>query len=162
MAVVYGLVHILSGKTYVGCTGGRKIAKRKYNKTVESLLAKRFREHRCWLNAGKHSEPILQKDWVADGEKAFKMVILEELSKYPLPAEKREAELRWMKKFEIDGLLYNTYKEAFNFTTEATKAGIEASRTAGRWHKGVPKDHGKKISEGKRRARIQKQLKDIV
>jgi hypothetical protein len=165
MAVIYGLVHITSGKTYVGCTGGRKTAKRKYNKTSESLLAKRFREHRCLLNANKHSEPQLQKDWLTDGEKAFKMEVLERLQEYPSASEKREAELRWMKKFEADGKLYNTYKESFGFKPEATKAGIEASRTAGRWRNGVPTDHGKKISDGKRRAkraRIWRQLKDIV
>jgi hypothetical protein len=159
MAVVYGLVHIPSGMTYVGCTGGRKTAKRKYNKTVTSLLAKRFREHRCLLRANEHNEPKLQKDWLKHGEQSFKMVVLEELGEYPTPSVKREAELRWMSKFEAKGLLYNTYKEAFAFTKEATKTGIEASRTAGRWHKGVPKDHGRKISEGKRRARELRNLK---
>lgn len=162
MAVVYGLVCVLSGKTYVGCTSGRKTAKRKYNKTVESLLAKRFREHRCLLNANKHSEPELQKDWLIHGEQSFKMVLLEELSDYPPPSVKRRAELKWMAKFERKGLLYNTYKEAFAFTKEATKAGVEASRIAGRWHNGVPKDHGRKISEGRRRARELRQLNEIV
>jgi hypothetical protein len=161
MAVVYGLVHLPSGKTYVGCTGGTPTAKRKY-KPTESRLAKRFREHRCLLNAGKHAEPSLQADWLKDGEKVFTMVLLEQLGDYPAPPEKREAELRWMKKFEDQGLLYNTYKESFSFTKEATKAGIEASRTAGRWHKGVPKDHGAKISLGKRRAKLLRQSKDIV
>ena len=162
MAVIYGLVHVPSGMTYVGCTSGRKTAKRKYNKTVTSLLAKRYREHRCLLNANKHSEPRLQKDWFADGEQSFKMVVLEELGEYPPPSVRREAELRWMCQLEAKEFLYNTYKESFSFTKEATKAGIEASRTAGRWHKGVPKDHGRKISEGKRKARELRQLNEIV
>jgi hypothetical protein len=162
MTVVYGLVHLPSGRVYVGCTGGRPTAKRKYNKTQTSLLAKRFREHRCLLNAGTHSEALLQADWLKDGEAVFKMVVLEELGEYPEPSKKREAELRWMKKFEDEGLLYNIYKESFAFTKEATEAGIEASRTAGRWHKGVPNDHGRKISEGKKRAKLLRQLKDIV
>lgn len=162
MAVVYGLVHIPSGMTYVGCTGGRKTAKRKYNKNVISLLAKRYREHRCLLNAGTHSEPKLQQDWLVYGEGAFQVVILQELGEYPPPSAKRKAELEWMCQYEAKGLLYNTYKEAFAFTKEATKAGIEAARTAGRWHKGVPKDHGRKISEGKRKARELRQLKEIV
>jgi hypothetical protein len=161
MAVVYGLVNTFTGKTYVGCTSGRPTAKRHY-KSEESKLAKRFREHRCLLNAGTHSEPTLQKDWVIDGSAAFKMKMLEVLAPFPPASVKREAELRWMFHFEAKGLLYNTYKEAFAFTKEATKAGIEASRTAGRWHKGVPKDHGKKISEGRRKARILRQLNEIV
>lgn len=153
MAVVYGLVNVCTGKVYVGCTSGRQTAKRHY-KAVESKLAKRFREHRCLLNAGTHKEPELQKDWLIDGPAAFKMVVLETLALFPAATVKREAELKWMAFYRAKGLLYNTYKEAFSFTAEATKAGIEASRTAGRWHKGVPKDHGKKISEGKRRARM--------
>jgi len=162
MAVVYGLVNLRTGKTYVGCTGGRPTAVRKYNKSVDSLLAKRFREHRCLLNAGTHSEPELQKDWVRYGPLAFKMKMLEALPLFPPAAVKREAELKWMAHYENRGLLYNTYKEAFAFTKEATKAGIEASRTAGRWHNGVPKDHGKKISIGKRRARMLRRLNEIV
>jgi hypothetical protein len=162
MAVVYGLVHVPSGKTYIGCTGGRINARRKYNNSLKSLLSKRFREHRCLLNAGKHAEPTLQSDWRIYPESEFQIVSLEELGDYPAPSVKREAELRWMQVYEARGLLYNTYKEAFSFTKEATKAGIEASRSAGRWHNGVPDDHGRKISEGRRRARMLRQSKEIV
>lgn len=160
MAVVYGLVHILSGRTYVGCTSGRPNSKRVY-KGTQSKLAKRFREHRCLLNAKNHSEPVLQKDWLRDGPSAFRMVVLEETSSNVV-AVKREAEIRWMRKLEVEGLLYNAYKQSFNFTPEATKAGIEASRIAGRWHNGVPVDHGRKISKGKRKARMLRQRNEIV
>jgi len=163
MAVVYGLLNTVTNKVYVGCTGGRKTAQRKYNKTIASLIAKRFREHRCALRAGGHAEPELQQDWVRYGEQAFKMVLLEDLGElYPTAPEKRAAELRWMKVYEEKGLLYNTYKISFDFTKEATRAGIEASRTAGRWRNGVPADHGRKISEGKRRARELRQFNKIV
>ncbi|HET9285702.1 MAG TPA: hypothetical protein VFR24_27435 [Candidatus Angelobacter sp.] len=161
MAVVYGLVNTITGKAYIGCTGGRPNPKREY-KAVSSKLAKRFREHRCLLNAGTHKEPELQKDWQIYGSQVFKMEVLEELDKFPSAAVKREAELRWMAEYESKGLLYNVYKEAFAFTEAATKAGIEASRHVGRWRNGVPADHGKKISEGRRRARKLRQLKDIV
>lgn len=163
MAIVYGLLNTVSNKIYIGCTGGRETAKRKYNKTVASQVAKRFREHRCTLRAGIHAEPELQKDWVKYGEQAFKMIILEELDgKYPSAPEKREAELKWMRKYGDQGLLYNTHKISFGFTKEAMQAGIEASRTAGRWHNGVLADHGKKISEGKRKARELRRLNKIV
>ena len=152
-ALVYGLINLKSGKVYVGCTSGRPNAKRQYLKN-ESKLAKRFREHKSLLNSKKHSEPKLQKDWLESGPDEFKIILLEEVGENVSASKKREAELKWMKKYEDEGLLYNTYKESFSFTKEATKAGIEASRTAGRWHNGVPKDHGRKISEGKRRARI--------
>jgi hypothetical protein len=161
MAVVYGLENKRTGMTYVGCTSGRPTAKRHY-KTDDSKLAKRFREHRCLLNMGTHSEPKLQKDWYRYGQPVFRMIILEKLPDFPSAPVKREAELRWMAHFEAKGLLYNTYKEAFAFTKAATAAGIEASRMAGRWHNGVPADHRKKISEGKRRARRLRQLNEIV
>jgi len=160
MAVIYGLVNVATRMTYVGCTAGK--------------LAKRFREHRCLLNNNKHSEPILQKDWTNYGSNAFSMEVLEQLPEAPVTAQKREAELRWMAKLEAEGLLYNTSKLSFQPSPEATRKGIEASRTAGRpvspegrlkrrlSQLGVPKNHGHKISETKRKNRLLRKSDEIV
>lgn len=160
MAVIYGLVNVASRMTYVGCTAGK--------------LTKRFREHRCLLNNNKHSEPILQKDWSNYGSNAFVMEVLEELPQNAVVSEKREAELKWMAKLETEGLLYNTRKNSFQPSPEATRKGIEASRIAGRpvspegrmkrrmAQLGVPKNHGHKISATKRKNRLLRQSDEIV
>ena len=148
MTVVYGLVHVASGRTYVGCTAGK--------------LAKRFREHRCLLNNGKHAERVLQNEWKLYGAEAFVMKVLEVLPGKPSAAQKREVELQWMCKLEKQGLLYNLNKMSFQVLPEAARKGREAARTAGRWHNGVPKDHGAKISAGIRRARRLRQSNEIV
>lgn len=160
MAVIYGLVHVASGRTYVGCTAGK--------------LMKRFREHRCLLNNNKHKEPILQKEWTTYGPEAFRIENLEQLVLGASTDQKREAELRWMKKLEAEGLLYNLSKVSFNFTAAATRKGIEASRHVGRpvspegrlarriSQLGIPKNHGAKISATKRRNRLLRQTDEIV
>jgi len=148
MAVIYGLVHIASGRTLVGCT--------------KNKLQKRFREHRCLLRNGKHSEVILQKEWVLYGEQAFEMRILEDLPGERAASEKREAELRWMSMLESEGLLYNLKRVSFQPSTEAMLKGVENSRRVGRWRNGVPKNHGDKIRAGIRLGRILRQSNDIV
>ena len=89
MAVIYGLVHVASGRTYVGCTAGK--------------IQKRFREHRCLLNHGRHKEPVLQKEWTVYGPEAFRIEVLESLVEKAPKSVRREAELRWMKKLEDEG-----------------------------------------------------------
>lgn len=160
MAVIYGLVNVATRRTYIGCTAGK--------------LAKRFREHRCLLNNNKNSELVLQRDWANYGSNAFSMEVLEELPKDAVVSQKREAELRWMAKLEAEGLLYNTNKISFSLSPEATRKGIEASRTAGRpvspegrmkrrmAQLGIPKNHGAKISETKRRNRLLRKSDEIV
>lgn len=159
MAVIYGLVNVASRMTYIGCTAGK--------------LAKRFREHRCLLNNNKHSEPILQRDWTNYGSDGFRMDVLEELPKDAVVSQKREAELRWMAKLEAEGLLYNSNKLSFMPSPEATRKGIEASRTAGRpvspegrmkrrmAQLGIPKNHGAKISATKRRNRLLRRFDEL-
>jgi len=160
MAVIYGLVHVASGRTYVGCTAGK--------------LQKRFREHRCLLNNNKHKEPVLQKEWSIYGSEAFRIEILEQLEMLAPTFRKREAELRWMTKLESEGLLYNLSRVSFAPSPEAARKGIEASRTVGRpvspegrlkrrmAQLGIPKNHGAKISATKRRNRILRQSDEIV
>ena len=160
MAVIYGLVNVATGRVYVGCTAGK--------------LNKRFREHRCLLNNGKHNEQILQAEWATYGPDAFEIKVLEELAEKATVSQKREAELKWMRKLEEEGNLYNQNKTAFGFTKEATLKGIEASRFVGRpvspegrlkrrmAQLGIPKNHGAKISATKRRNRMLRQSDEIV
>jgi hypothetical protein len=159
MLVIYGIVHKDSGRTYVGCTS---------NKT------KRFREHHSLLNRGKHNETSLQFDWSLYGPSAFELVVFQELLEDATLREKRKAELEWLYKFKMQGLLYNRTMASFQFTPEATKKGIEASRTAGRpvspegrmkrrmAQLGVPKNHGHKISATKRLKRMLRLRDEIV
>jgi group I intron endonuclease len=159
MAVIYGLVHGESKRVYVGCTKGK--------------VAKRLREHRCLLRAGKHAEPELQRDWTAYGEQSFTMEVLEEIGD-PL-AERRTSEKRWMEHFKELGLLYNRNLCSFEVSPEAMAKGIEASRhvSGNRWtaeanekrrlaQLGKPKGQGAKISATKRARREARQAKEIV
>lgn len=145
MAVIYGLVHIPSGRVYIGCTKGKP--------------AKRLREHRCLLNQGKHNEPDLQRDWLKDGESAFKMKVLEQLPIGVSLTLKREAELRWMDCFRGLGLLYNQRRLSFQLTPEAMQRGVanahlkpgnrwtpEANEKRRRTQLGRKHDNGWKIS----------------
>jgi hypothetical protein len=159
MAVIYGLVHGESKRVYVGCTKGK--------------VAKRLREHRCLLKAGKHAEPELQRDWAAHGEQSFTMMVLEEVG--DSISDRRDAEKKWMKNFNDRGLLYNRNLCSFELSPEATAMGIEASRhvQGRRWtpeanekrrlaQLGKPKGQGAKISATKRAKREARQAKEIV
>lgn len=160
MVVIYGLVNVATGRTYVGCTAGK--------------LNKRFREHRCLLNNGKHNEQTLQVEWTLYGSCAYEIKVLEELAENATLPQKREAELRWMQRLDGEGILYNQNKTSFAFTKEATKKGIEASRTAGRpvspegrlkrrlSQLGISKNHGAKISATKRKNRMLRRSDEIV
>jgi group I intron endonuclease len=152
MAVIYGLVHIASGKMYVGCTAGKP--------------AKRFREHRCLLNNGKHTSAKIQAVWSLDGSEAFKFDILEDLGHNASFERRKAAEQRWIDAMDAKGLLYNAYRVAFSMPREVTQMGIEASRhvAGNRWtpeanekrrqaQLGKPKGHGAKISATKRARR---------
>lgn len=160
MAVIYGLVHVASGRTYVGCTAGK--------------LNKRLREHRCLLNNRKHNEPILQREWSLYGSEAFRIEILETLPNEATTIQKREAELRWMAMMETRGLLYNRAKISFQLTPEAIRKGVANAhiKPGNRWSPeanekrriaqlGIPKGHGAKISATKR-AKSQRADDEIV
>lgn len=149
MAIIYALIHAQSFKHYIGCTKGK--------------LAKRMREHRCLLNAGKHTCKPLQEDWTRYGESAFVAKIYDELPPDASLRDKRGRELYRMNALKDAGLLYNEHIVSFAPTPEATRKGIEASRhvAGNRWtpeanlkrslaQKGKPKGHGAKISATKR------------
>lgn len=147
MAVVYGIRNKLNGFVYVGCTSGR--------------LAKRMREHRCLLNAWKHTATQLQTDWHKHGPDCFEIVTLEMLPEGASVVTKRVRELYWMQFYSTT--LYNAFQNSFAPTKEAIAKGVEAAKgsTGNRWSPetnerrrlaqlGKPKGHGAKISATKR------------
>ena len=149
MVTIYALECGATGMGYVGCTAGK--------------LGKRMREHRCLLNQKKHTAARMQRDWDRYGSNAFYLKTLETLPPDSTVAVKREAELRWMAKYRLEGRLYNTNQTSFALSPEAIAKGVEASRTSigNRWSAeanlkrrlsqlGKPKGHGAKISATKR------------
>jgi len=147
MALIYGLMCIPSGKTYIGCTRAKP--------------QKRFREHRCWLRAGSHACAGLQKDWSEIGELGFRLVVLDVCHDDLI--SRREAELKWMDLYCHLGKLYNEHIISFRPSDEAIRKGVaNAHKEPGnRWtpevnekrrlaQLGKPKGHGAKISATKR------------
>jgi group I intron endonuclease len=152
MAMIYALKNKVTGKAYIGYTG---------------KLSKRFREHRCLLRNGKHSEWKLQDDWFIYGEENFTM---DEVQKVPDDAgleEKRSAELYWIDRMTSQGLCYNRNRVSFAVTEETWRKGQPiATRTEGRKRSpeanlkrrlaqlGIPKGHGAKISATKQSRKL--------
>ena len=148
MVTIYAIKCLVNGKAYIGCTAGS--------------LAKRMREHRCLLRAGKHKCSALQSDWKSYGEGAFFAFTHQGLSA-PTLEEKRVAEIRWMREYAAHGLLYNEHIISFRPCDEAIRNGVaNAQKNPGnRWSPeanekrrlaqlGKPKGHGAKISATKR------------
>lgn len=77
-AGIYRIVHVLSGKFYVGSAVN---------------LRQRWRDHRAKLRAGKHRNAKLQHAWNKYGEGAFKLEVVEILSDR---AGLIQAEQRWI------------------------------------------------------------------
>lgn len=153
MATVYALTCIEEDKAYIGCT--------------RSNLAKRFREHRCLLRAGRHTCRALQTAWIRF-EGAFVMQAIatcgDEL------AERRAAELEAMQAHA--SRLYNEEQNSFQPTEEAIRKGVaEAVKVEGRKHSpeanekrrmaqlGKPKGHGAKISATKQARKAQQVMR---
>jgi len=148
MVTIYAFECKVSGRAYIGCTAGK--------------LNKRAREHRCLLNNGKHTSPLLQEEWAKFGRDAFDMRVLE-AGDWSSLEERRSAEQKWMDLYLEQGKLCNAAEMSFAPAKEAIAKGIEASRhvTGNRWtpeanlkrslaQKGKPKGHGAKISATKR------------
>ena len=142
MIKIYGLKCSVTHRVYVGCTKG-------------SLL-KRMREHRCLLNAGKHSAK-LQTAW-NDNPGCLHMTVIEELPDLCDTILKREKELFWMKRFRKNGLLLNEHEISYEplKTKESLAKMAESKRGKPRTaeanlkrslaQKGKPKNHGSRIS----------------
>lgn len=148
MITIYGLVNIETNETYIGCTAGK--------------LSKRMREHRCLLRHGKHSSQKLQSDWNKHGESHFRLNVLDTLKKDSSVIEKRELELKWMKKYASESLLYNdnmcSFRPPIGAPAMAAKKRVEngyspsvETRLKSRLAQlGKPKNHGAKISATKK------------
>jgi group I intron endonuclease len=147
MVTIYGLVNVVTGSVYVGCTAGK--------------LSKRMREHRCLLNGQRHTAKQMQRDWQQYGQSGFRMIVLEALDNDVGVIEKRERELHWMKKMKEQGKLYNEFEISFgppkNAPALAAKARVangysptpESNLKRRLAQLGKPKGHGAKISATK-------------
>ena len=62
---IYRIVHVASGKTYIGSALNRR---------------KRLYEHRRTLEKGQHKNPILQAAWTKHGADAFRFEVIEDCS----------------------------------------------------------------------------------
>lgn len=152
MASVYVLGLTSTAHVYVGCTRGN--------------VAKRLREHRCLLKAGKHTCTGLQAMYDHAGGD---LVISVAMTCDDDLESRRKAELLVMDLWEP--LLLNE-KNSFRPTPEATRKGIEASRhVEGRKRSpeanlkrrlaqlGKPKGHGAKISATKQARKAQQEMR---
>ena len=147
MVTIYALTCLANGKAYIGCTRGK--------------IAKRFREHRCLLDAGTHSEKLLLKDWQEHGKEMFWMETVMELEEDSSLHVLRGMEKFTMQRYKAMGLLYNTNESSF----EPKREAIEKSLASNHRHRpqtaeanlkrslsqiGIPRNYGYKISATKR------------
>lgn len=152
MAVVYALECLENGWAYIGVTN--------------SKLGKRFREHRCLCNTGKHHATQMIEDWRRYGESAFQMKTLD-VTEYPKRGAHCEAEQKWIDHYARLGKLYNANRQSCGLPPEISAKGVEASRkvAGNRWtpeanlkrrlaQLGKPKGHGAKISATKQAKRL--------
>jgi hypothetical protein len=121
-----------------------------------------MREHRCLLNAGKHSSERLQAAWNQYGASAFDLAVLESLSNDCQVIEKRERELAWMRNYQTQNLLLNQNMVSFAPPAGAQRLAAIQRKANGFRHSpesnekrrlaqlGIPKGHGAKISATKR------------
>lgn len=149
MVTIYAFTCTENGKAYIGCTAGK--------------IAKRFREHRCLLASGKHSEPDLLADWKEFGPQSFRMEMVFEMEDDASMPAKRAMEKFAMARYKAAGLLYNRNESCFEPTEKARLKGqFKATWTKGKKYGpeanekrriatlGVPKGHGAKISATKK------------
>lgn len=152
MAVIYALECSVTGFAYVGVTTAK--------------LSKRFREHRCLCNTGKHHAVKMTEDWLKYGELAFGMKVLQE-AEYTHRGAHCAAEQKWIDHYDSLGKLYNAHSRSSGLGGETTKKGVEASRhvAGNRWtpeanekrrlaQLGKPKGHGAKISATKQAKKL--------
>lgn len=151
MVTIYALTCLANGKAYIGCTAGK--------------IAKRFREHRCLLVNRQHNERLLQEDWNLHGPDMFRMETVMELEDDASTHTKRAMETFAMQRYKAAGLLYNRNEASFMPTREAIMKSAAMSVNRGRIQseeeklkrslaqKGIPKNHGHKISATKRAKR---------
>ena len=149
MAMIYALYVYGTYGLYIGCTRGK--------------VAKRLREHRCLLKAGRHTCRPLQRVW--DKATIKELGVLDWVKCDDALESRRAAELAAM---DCIGPRLLNDKNSFQPSPEAIRKGIEASRhVEGRKRspeanlkrslaqKGKPKGHGAKISATKQARKAQ-------
>ena len=149
MVLIYAFTCTENGKAYIGCTAGK--------------FAKRFREHKCNLNAGTHTERLLLADWNLYGSDKFVMEVVYELEDDVSTHTKRGMEKFAMQRYKSAGLLYNTNESCFEPARHANGRKFqkgaphpvathspEANEKRRLAQLGIPKGHGHKISATKR------------
>lgn len=148
IATCYALTCRPTGKAYIGITLGK--------------MAKRMREHRCLLRAGKHTSALLQADWDHHGETEFDCITLAQAEVEPTVGNLRQIEQQWIDQYVEAGKLYNAYKTSFRVPDRVWRMGIQCAHNepGNRWtpeanerrriaQLGKPKGHGAKISATK-------------
>lgn len=152
MATIYALTCTVNGKAYIGCTAGN--------------IAKRFREHRCLLTKGTHSEKDLLADLQRFGASCFRMEVVYVMDEDAPVKTKRAMETFAMQRYKAQGLLYNRNEASFAPTREAILKSRAMNPNKGRVQTteeklrrsiaqlGIPKGHGAKISATKRAQRM--------
>jgi group I intron endonuclease len=128
-SIVYRIVHIESGKTYIGSS---------------ALGTKRWKSHRHMLRTGRHHSPHLQHSWAKHGEAAFRFEVIETVES--------EAALLAREQHWID-----TLRPEFNVApVTGTRAGVpqppSVAETLRKVHAGKPKsaEHRAKIGAAHR------------
>lgn len=148
MVTIYKLYCIHTGETYIGCTAGK--------------LGKRMREHRCLLNANRHSAAKMQELWNEHGSAGFRLESIEALPKTATVIDKRKRELFWMEHYDKQNLLLNHCKASFA-PPKGAQAKAAQARVANGYRpsaesnikrslaqKGISHGYGHKISASKK------------
>ena len=87
---IYRITNTVDGKSYIGKTGMN--------------FGDRWDNHRAMLNAGKHSNPNLQRAWIEFGKECFEFEIIECVDNL----ERLNAlEIKYISQYRKDGLCYN-------------------------------------------------------
>lgn len=124
-AGVYSIVHLESGKRYVGST---------------KSFHYRVLTHRATLNKGTHDNKVLQEAWNLYGKEAFSFEILEIILDKDLRIQREQY---WMD-------FYNSVKEGFNMGTSAVNPMLGNTHTPEAREKIRQKALGRVLSESQK------------
>jgi hypothetical protein len=84
-------------------------------------IERRWLSHRAALRSGRHSVAPLQAAWVADGEQAFAVELLDEVPSPLTPGALNSAEEAWFERMRADGALL--YVRWFHARADAREHG---------------------------------------
>lgn len=118
MIGIYCIKNKENGKVYIG-------------QTVD--IRKRWVQHQCDLEAGRHDNKYLQADWKKYGKQAFEMFVIEKCEIEQL----YEKEIEWIKE-------YSAFGNGYNMTEGGAGARGLAAWNAGKHHSEETRE---KISE---------------